>query len=125
MLKITFPWRIPSKKNSKRRTGRFLISSKEYIQREKNMAIILLNVTKISQYPVHISYVMYRPDKRKADGSNKIESVNDCLVKYWILEDDNRECIKSFDFVSMWVDKSNPRMDVFINIINDAVSTNN
>ena len=54
------------------------------------------------------------PDARKTDLSNKVESINDLLVKYGLLEDDNRNVIKELKVVCNGVDKQNPRVDVDI-----------
>lgn len=54
------------------------------------------------------------PDHRKTDLSNKVESVNDMLVKYWLLEDDNWTVITQFTCKCLWVDKENPRVEIDI-----------
>ena len=54
------------------------------------------------------------PDARKSDLSNKVESINDMLVKYWLLEDDNWEIISELKVSCMWVDRKNPRCEVDI-----------
>lgn len=54
------------------------------------------------------------PDARKCDLSNKIESINDLLVKYGLLEDDNWEIISELKVSCNWIDRDNPRCDVDI-----------
>jgi len=54
------------------------------------------------------------PDARKCDLSNKVESINDLLVKYWLLADDNRNVIKELKVVCNWVDRNNPRCEIDI-----------
>jgi Holliday junction resolvase RusA-like endonuclease len=54
------------------------------------------------------------PDMRKSDLSNKIESINDMLVKYWLLADDNREIISELKVSCNWVDRTHPRCEIDI-----------
>ena len=54
------------------------------------------------------------PDMRKSDLSNKIESINDMLVKYWLLADDNWEIINELKVSCNWVDRQNPRCEIDI-----------
>lgn len=109
---ITLYWRIPSKKNSKVWTWKFMISSKNYIKREKEQ-LIYLKQNQIKpeniNYWVSISYEFFMPDNRKTDLSNKIESINDLLVKYWLLEDDNCKIIQEMNIYYKWIDRENPR----------------
>jgi len=51
---------------------------------------------------------------RRADLSNKVESINDMLVKYWLLADDNWEIISELKVSCNGVDRTNPRCDVDI-----------
>lgn len=54
------------------------------------------------------------PDMIRSDLSNKVESINDMLVKFWLLADDNREIINELKVVCNWVDRQNPRCDIDI-----------
>ena len=84
MLDFIITGRIPSKKNSKVRTGKALVSSKAYREREDKQLRNLRKQIKPLRLkaPYHIRYTFYMPDKRKTDLSNKVESINDLLVKY-------------------------------------------
>lgn len=119
MIQLTLHWRIPSKKNQKQRTGRFLVSSKAYQEREKEQLKSL--VGQVEQLRLNqelkVNYKFYMPDNRKSDLSNKVESINDLLVKYWLLEDDNRMIIKELNMRCEWVDKNNPRCEIVISFI--------
>ena len=81
MIQLTLHWRIPSKKNQKQRTGRFLVSSKAYQEREKEQLKSL--VGQVEQLRLNqelkVNYKFYMPDNRKSDLSNKVESINDLL----------------------------------------------
>jgi len=54
------------------------------------------------------------PDARICDLSNKVESINDLLVKYWLLADDNRKIINEMYITCNGVDKANPRVEMEI-----------
>ena len=83
-MKITLKGRIPSKKNNKQRTGKALISSKAYREREnEQLQSLKEQVNKLElNDPLYIHYKFYMPDARKTDLSNKVESINDLFVKY-------------------------------------------
>lgn len=66
------------------------------------------------QPPYSIIYRVYPPDKRTADLTNKIEGINDSLVKAGILADDNWFLLKEVSAVFMEVDRLNPRIEVEI-----------
>lgn len=72
-----------------------------------------LNLEKIT-YPVTINYNFYRPDRRKTDMENKISSIQDMFVKAWLIEDDSWEFIPQMTSHSIGVDKTNPRVEIFI-----------
>jgi Holliday junction resolvase RusA-like endonuclease len=72
-----------------------------------------LNLEKIT-YPVTINYNFYRPDRRKTDMENKISSIQDMFVKAWLIEDDSWEFIPQMTSHSIEVDKTNPRVEIFI-----------
>ena len=121
MIRINLTGRIPSKKNSKVWTWRILVSSKEYraweISKKKELQeqwIQKLNLDK----PLYVTYKIRFPDKRRTDISNKIESINDLLVSYWLLADDNHEIINTINASSMWVDKDKPRCEIQIYLFN-------
>lgn len=84
MLDLVIKGRIPSKKNQKQRTGKFLVSSKAYQERENEQLKNLVSQVKprklTSSY--NVRYIFYMPDHRKTDLSNKVESINDLLVKF-------------------------------------------
>lgn len=117
MLDVTLKGRIPSKKNNKQRTGRALISSKAYRERESEQLKSLLaqNIKpRRFKWPYSVSYTFYLPDARKTDLSNKVESINDLFVKFWLFADDNRNIIREMHVRADGIDKSNPRCEVRI-----------
>lgn len=115
-LNLVLKGRVPSKKNSKQRTWKMLISSKSYQEREKKQ----LKELKKQVDPlgiaegVKVKYIFYMPDNRVADLSNKVESINDLFVKYGLIKDDNRKILNELYIVCSWVDKENPRVEIEI-----------
>ena len=75
------------------------------------------NVKKIDKpinCPVILKCHFYNYDNRKRDVSNYLEGIQDLLVKAEILEDDNYKIIIGHDGSRMFVDKENPRMEIWI-----------
>lgn len=101
LLKITLYGQTRPKKNSKqivRIHGRpMVISSKRYMEWHKN-AIDQLEKANVPKnkidYEVEVKCKFYQEDRRPRDLSNMIESINDLLVDYEFLADDNRKIIK-------------------------------
>lgn len=98
-MQLIFKGTIPSKKNSRitnTKTGRSF-PSKQYTEWEKGMVAYLNEIRPIHfRNPVQINYTFYQPltkkgeiPKRQFDMSNKIESINDMLVKAYMISDDS------------------------------------
>lgn len=63
---------------------------------------------------VHIVYRLYTGTRRRVDDLNLYEALDDILVKERILEDDNRNIIRSRDGSRVLYDKENPRAEIYI-----------
>lgn len=111
-----------TKKNSSQiimnqRTGRpMVIPSKAYKQYEKDCGMQLKGMGLKINYPVNLKAVYYRKDRRKVDLSNLHEALQDILVKYGVLEDDNYTIVASHDGSCVQIDKENPRTEVEITV---------
>ncbi len=114
---ITITGRTPSKKNSRitTKTGRSF-PSKNYTEWHKDASYQLLqqNALKGQFYASqgHLNLVFYMPDNRKADLTNKAESVMDLLVDNGWLEDDSWQIVPMITLQCAGVDKDNPRCEV-------------
>lgn len=64
--------------------------------------------------PVHIRYLFYMATRRKVDGLNLAEAMDDILVKEGILSDDNSNVVKHHDGTRVLYDKQNPRTEIYI-----------
>lgn len=63
---------------------------------------------------VHLIYRIYTGTRHKKDDLNLYEALDDILVKERILEDDNRNIIRSRDGSRVLYDKDNPRAEIYI-----------
>ena len=57
------------------------------------------------------------PTKRRVDLTNLLEAIDDVLVKYGVLKDDNSEIITSHDGSRVLYDKDRPRTEVVIKFL--------
>ena len=102
---------IPSKKNSRQIIcrGRFptSIPSKKHKEWHTQAMKDLKSqgVEKLGLNRVNLTVQLYAKDKRRADASNKLESINDLLVDYGFLEDDNWFVIDTLTLLPIIVDK--------------------
>jgi hypothetical protein len=108
--------RIPSKKNSKQivfvHGRKLVIPSKEYAAWHKEQSKALIETKAYfcrgPQFPLKeatIEMIITFPDNRKADLTNKAESIMDLLVDNGILEDDNHKVCRRVVMESGGVDK--------------------
>lgn len=119
MIKFTIPVNPRSKKNSQqiifnKKTGKKMImQNKNYLEFEKECETFLPKIDTIS-FPINLQCDFYVCDARKRDIANYIEAIQDILVKYKIIEDDNYKIISSLDNCSMQIDRQNPRVEITI-----------
>lgn len=117
MIKFTIPLAPVTKKNSQRivRAGNKLIirPSKAYEDYEQQVGWFIPKVSTID-YPVTVKCLFYMPTRRRVDLTNLLEAVDDALVKYRLLKDDNYAIISSHDGSRVLYDKGNPRTEVTI-----------
>lgn len=90
--------------------------SKQYERYEKDAGHFLRRIapTQPIDEPVEVTAVFYMPTRRRVDLTNLLEAVDDVLVKYGILADDNSKIIASHDGSRVMYDKANPRTEVSI-----------
>lgn len=119
-MKITIPVVPRSKKNSQQiiinpRTKRpMIIQSKLYANFERECGKFLRKYKSNIDYSINLKIEFYVPDKRRRDIANYIEAIQDILVKYEVIKDDNHNIITSLDGTRMYIDKENPRVEIEI-----------
>lgn len=113
---------VPSSKNTKQWTGRYLVWSRvaqQYVRatdstwREKKSE--WLQLIQGREYPLRVSFKFIRKSKHKFDYVNPLQTILDLMVKHEWIPDDNADIILPV-FEEYEYDKNNP--GVFINILN-------
>ena len=117
-LKFTIPVDPKPKKNSQsiiKVHGRpMVIQGKTYREYEATCKKYVPRLTKPITEPVVVECIFYRRERRTVDLANLQAAINDILVKYGVLADDNRDIIASGDGSRVYWDKANPRTEVTI-----------
>ena len=121
VIHYTIPIAPVSKKNSQRiavnsKTGKaFILPSEKYTDYEAAASYFLRpKPKKPIDFPVTVRAIYYMPTRRRVDTANLNSALHDILVKYGILLDDNRDIIASTDGTRTYLDKENPRTEVYI-----------
>jgi len=122
-MQITLHWDVPSKKNSKVRTGKFLISSKAHRKRNSDQHK-LRKVRKLklpqelkAKLPFtncHVFLDFFPSTVRLYDLSNKAETIMDFLVEIGVLADDNVSVVPKLTLKHWGKDKENPRCEILL-----------
>ena len=86
--------------------------SKKFLDYQK-MCATFLPALKID-YPVNIKCLFFMPTKRRCDLTNMLEAIDDVLVKYNVLDDDNYTIVAAHDGSRILYDKENPRTEIEI-----------
>lgn len=110
-----------TKKNSNRivinrRTGKpMIIASKAYEDFEARVRYYL-DPMHISR-PCNVKAIFYMKTRRKVDLPNLEEALDDTLVKWGVMKDDNRNYIYAHDGSRVLWDKDYPRIEITISEI--------
>ena len=123
---ITIPFEPKTKKNSQRIlinkvTGKpFIMPSKAAEKYTANVAYFLPRPRLYIDYPVNIKYHFYMKTRRKVDLTNLMECMDDALVRWGTLQDDNSRIIVGHDGSRVLLDPKNPRTEIWITPINES-----
>ena len=118
-MKIVITGRIPSKKNSKQIVGsgtkKFLVCSEAHKawHAEAYSQVVMHKFGRPNLENVSIEIKIFFPDRRKADLTNKAESLMDLLVDCDIIKDDNWKVVSCL-MLNGDYDKDNPRAEISI-----------
>ena len=119
------PLNPKTKKNNQRiiknpRTGALMIIQNDrYKQFEKDAGWFLKRPASPISEPINIRCLFYRDSRRRVDLTNLLEAIDDILVKYKIIADDNFEIIRGHDGSRVFVDKDNPRVEIEITTLTE------
>ena len=124
MTKILYQALIPlnpkTKKNSQqiaynpKRRSYMIVQGKEYKEYEKNAGWFLKKLPEPISKPVNVKCIFYRQNKIRCDASNLTAAIDDILVKFGILADDNYTIIAGHDGTRVFIDRENPRTEITI-----------
>lgn len=109
-----------SKKNNqkivynKRTHKRKITQGDIYKQYENECGWFLKPPAKPIDYPVNIRCVFYRETAHRCDLTNLLEAIDDILVKYKVITDDNFKILVGHDGSRVYVDRENPRTEITI-----------
>ena len=126
-MKIVIPLPPKTKKNSQqilvnKATGRaFIAQGAKYKAYEKACAVFMPKLKAPISEPVNVCCIFYRDSRRRVDLSNLQAAVNDILVKYGVLADDNRNVIYAQDGSRVFYSKENPRTEITIEPITEDI----
>jgi hypothetical protein len=114
---ITIAGDTPSKKNSRRlfvRGNRPVNLPSEHYEAWHDSAVRELVLAKYPAFetPCQLQITIYPKTRRKADLTNKAESIMDLLVDCFLLPDDNWEVVTGVLLRFGGVDRVNPRAEI-------------
>jgi Holliday junction resolvase RusA-like endonuclease len=89
-----------------------IVPSKQYRQYEHDCAWFM--PPNKAEGQVNVKALFYMPTHRRVDLTNLLEALNDILVKYGVIEDDNSNVVVSVDGSRVLYDKDNARTEVEI-----------
>lgn len=132
MIKFTIPIESATKKNHgfiihtgnpcpvcKRGMGNtVMLPSAPYQKYEKACKKHMPKIDTIN-FPVNIKYIFYKGTHRKCDLTGLIQAIDDIMVKYGIIADDNFSIVVGHDGSRVMYDKAFPRTEVVIEEIKD------
>lgn len=120
-IKFTIPLSPVTKKNSQRiaNCGSYskILPSKAYVQYEKDAGYFLPQRGAKYEQPCEVVCLFYMPDRRRVDLTNLLEAIDDVLVKYGVLKDDDSKIVVSHDGSRVLYDPVRPRTEVTIKFL--------
>ena len=122
---IFIPGNVPSSKNGRRWTGKYFIVSKQtqryykdskkhWVENKKEFLKLLKGEDSQNKKPYRISFKFIRKSRHKFDYINPAQTIQDQMVKYgWISDDNAEEMIPVF--LEFEYNKDKP--GVYINVL--------
>jgi len=121
-IKFTVPLAPVTKKNSQRivtirtKKGSFqkIMPSAAFEQYQKDAGYFIPHRGMKIGYPCEVVCLFYMPTLRNVDLTNLEEAIDDVMVFYGLLADDNSKIVVSHDGSRVLYDKEHPRTEVTI-----------
>lgn len=118
IYQATIPLNPRTKKNSQqiiyRNNKPRIIQSDKYIQYERDAGWFLKKPVRPISIPVNVRCVFYRDSERRCDLTNLLEAIDDILIKYHVIADDNFKILAGHDGSRVYVDRAHPRTEIYI-----------
>ena len=126
LYQAIIPLNPKTKKNNQkiiknRKTGAFMIVQNDAYKKYENESgwFLLKRPSEPISQPVNIKCLFYRNSEIRCDLTNLLEAIDDILVKYGIIADDNFHIVYSHDGSRVFVDRNNPRTEIVIEDISE------
>lgn len=117
-MKFTIEIQPVTKKNHPiiARSGGYpkLLPSKQFTQYQKDCVVFLPRPTTPISMPINIKAVFYMGSRRRCDLVNLLQALDDVLVHYGVIADDNYKIVVGHDGSRVQYDKARPRTEVEI-----------
>lgn len=91
-----------------------ILPSEQYLAYEAEAGWFLKCKNQNINEPVNVKCHFYRRTARRCDLTNLLEAIDDILVKYHVLSDDNFGIIAGHDGSRVFIDRENPRTEIWI-----------
>lgn len=96
-----------------------IVQNNRYLEYERDAGWFLKKIPQPINEPVNVKCIFYRDSERRTDLTNLLEAIDDILVKYKILADDNFKVIAGHDGSRVYVDREKPRTEIEITRMTD------
>lgn len=94
-----------------------IVQSDAYREYEKDAGWFLKKPIEPISEPVNVKCIFYRDSARRCDLTNLLEAIDDILVKYGILKDDDFKILSSHDGSRVYIDREKPRTEIEISTL--------
>lgn len=91
-----------------------IVQSEAYREYEKEAGWFLKKPIEPISEPVNVKCIFYRDSARRCDLTNLLEAIDDILVKYGVLKDDDFKILSSHDGSRVYIDREKPRTEIEI-----------
>lgn len=98
----------------------FISQNDRYKQYERDAGWFLKKLPEPISEPVNVKCIFFRETAGRCDLTNLLESIDDILVKYKVLKDDNFKIIVGHDGSRVYVDREHPRTEIEITSMTDV-----
>lgn len=94
----------------------YMLPSKPYQQYQSSCYYYLSKYRRAEPIntPINLKCLFFMGHKRKCDLTNLLQAVQDILVDYNIIEDDNYSIVAHTDGSRVYYDKEHPRTEIYI-----------